>query len=89
MLRKGVSSETVIHIDDNDVVRLDGYKVQDLGLVQDDSKSTEKKNVYEKGYHVTEACVITTSNHSVSIFSKVHFSREKDFTSVNDITFHN
>ena len=87
MVRKWVSSEPVIHIDDSDVIKPDGYKFQDLGLVRDGSKSTEKKNVYEKGYHVTEACVITSSNHPVSIFSKIHSSIEKDFTSVNDITF--
>lgn len=87
LVRKWVPSEPVIHIDDSDIVKPDGYKFQDLGLVRDGSKSTEKKNVYEKGYHVTEACVITSSNHPVSIFSKIHSSKEKDFTSVNDVTF--
>ena len=87
MVRKWVPSEPVIHIDDSDVIKPDGYKFQDLGLVRDGSKSTDKKNVYEKGYHVTEACVITSSNHPVSIFSKIHSSKEKDFTSVNNITF--
>ena len=87
MVRKWVPSEPVIHIDDSDVIKPDGYKFQDLGLVRDGSKSTENKNVYEKGYHVTEACVVTSSNHPVSIFSKIHSSKEKDFTSVNDITF--
>lgn len=87
LIRKWAPSEPVIHIDDSDVVKPDGYKFQDLGLVRDGSKSSEKKNVYEKGYHVTEACVITSGNHPVSIFSKIHSSKEKDFTSVNDITF--
>ena len=86
-IRKWVPKEPIIHIDDSDVIKPDGYKFQDLGLVRDGSKSTEKKNVYEKGYHVTEACVITSDNHPVSIFSKVHSSKEKDFTSVNNITF--
>lgn len=36
---------------------------------------------------MTEACVLTNSNHPVSIFSKVHSSAEKNFTSNNDITF--
>lgn len=87
LVRKWASSEPVIHIDDSDVIKPDGYKFQDLGLVRDGSKSNEKKNVYEKGYHVTEACVLTSNNHPVSIFSKIHSSREKDFTSDNDITF--
>ena len=86
-VRRWVPKEPVIHIDDSDVIKPDGYKFQDLGLVRDGSKSTEKKNVYEKGYHVTEACVITSSNHPISIFSKIHSSKEKDFTSVNNITF--
>ena len=87
MVRKWTPSEPVIHIDDSDVVKPDGYKFQDLCLVRDGSKSTEKKNVYVKGYHVTEACAITSSNHPVSIFSKIHSSKEKEFTSINDITF--
>jgi hypothetical protein len=86
-IRKWVSSEPVIHIDDSDVVKPDGYKFEALGLVRDGSKSTDTKNVYEKGYHVTEACVLTGSNHPVSIFSEIHSSKEKNFTSINNITF--
>ena len=86
-VRKWVPSDPVIHIDDSDVVKPDGHKFEALGMVRDGSKSTDTKNVYEKGYHVTEACVLTDSNHPVSIFSRIHSSREKNFTSVNDITF--
>ena len=32
----------------------------------------DAKNVLEKGYHVTEDCVITESNHPVSIYSRIH-----------------
>ena len=45
----------MILIDDNDVVKPEGYKFESLGNVRDDSKRAEKKSVYEKGYHVTEA----------------------------------
>ena len=86
-VRRWVPQEPVIHIDDSDVVKPDGHKFEALGLVRDGSKSTDTKNVYEKGYHVTEACVLTNNNHPVSIFSRVHSSKEKEFTSVNDITF--
>lgn len=86
-VRKWVPDEPVIHIDDSDIVKPDGYKFEALGLVRDGSKSTDVKNVYEKGYHVTEACVLTKDGHPVSIFSKIHSSKEKDFTSVNDVTF--
>lgn len=86
-VKKWCPSEPVIHIDDSDVVKPDGYKFEALGLVRDGSKSTDTKNIYEKGYHVTEACAITGSGHPVSIFSKVHSSKEKSFTSINDVTF--
>lgn len=84
---KWVPKEPVIHIDDSDIIKPDGRKFEALGLVRDGSRSTGTKNVYEKGYHVTEACVLAKSGHPVSIFSKIHSSKEKDFTSVNDVTF--
>ena len=87
IIRKWTPDEPVIHIDDSDIVKPHGYKFEALGTVRDGSKSSNTKNVIEKGYHVTEACVITKSNHPVSIYSRIHSSREKGFTSVNDITF--
>ncbi len=86
-IRKWIPSEPFIHIDDSDIIKPDGRKFEALGLVRDGSKSTDTKNVYEKGYHVTEACVLTANHHPVSIFSQIHSSREKNFTSINDITF--
>jgi hypothetical protein len=65
---------------DSDVIKLDGYKFEALGTVRDGSKSSKNKNVYEKGYHVTEACVMTKSNHPVSIYSRIHSSSEKTCT---------
>lgn len=76
-VRTMVSKNPVIHIDDSDVIKPEGRKFEAQGLVRDGSKSTKTKNVYEKGYHVTEACVLTGSNHPVSIFSKIHSSEEK------------
>lgn len=86
-VKKWVPSEPVIHIDDSDVVKPDGYKFEALGIVRDGSESTPAKNVYKKGYHVTEACVLTASNHPVSIFSRIHSSAEKGYKSANSITF--
>lgn len=86
-VRNWVPADPVIHIDDSDVVKPDGYKFESLGIVRDGSESTSPKNVYKKGYHVTEACVLTTSNHPVSIFSKIHSSAEKGYKSANVITF--
>lgn len=39
-IRKWAPQEPVIHIDDSDVVKPDGYKFEALGLVRDGSKST-------------------------------------------------
>ena len=86
-VRKWVPDEPVVHIDDSDVVKPDGCKFETLGLVRDGSKSSDTKNVYEKGYHVTEACVLTKSSHPVSIYSRIHSSREKNFSSANTVTF--
>ena len=86
-VRKWVPDEPVVHIDDSDVVKPDGCKFEALGLVRDGSKSSDTKNVYEKGYHVTEACVLTKSNHPVSIYSRIHSSEEKNFSSANTVTF--
>ena len=82
-----VPNEPIIHIDDSDVVKPDGYKFENLGYVRDGSKSSDTKTVYSKGYHVTEACVLTKSNHPVSLFSEIHSSKEKNFSSINSITF--
>ena len=40
--------ETVIHIDDSDVIKPDGYKFKALGLVRNGSKRTASKTVYGK-----------------------------------------
>lgn len=86
-IRKWIPSQPIIHIDDSDVVKPDGYKFEALGIVRDGSKSTDSKSVFEKGYHVTEACVLTGNGHPVSFFSQIHSSKEKNFTSINDVTF--
>lgn len=87
MVKKMTPAEPVVYIDDSDIVKPDGYKFEDLCMVRDGSKSTETKNVLEKGYHVTEACVRMANGHPVSFFSKIFSSKEKGFVSANDITF--
>lgn len=64
-VRTMVSSNPIIHIDDSNVIKPEGRRFEALGLVRDGSKSTNTKTVYEKGYHVTEACVLTGNNHPV------------------------
>lgn len=72
-----VSNHPIIHIDDSDVIKPEGRKFEALGLVRDGSKSTNTKTVYEKGYHVTEACVLTGNNHPVSIFQEYILLKKK------------
>lgn len=87
LIKHWTPSEPVIHSDNSDVVKPDGYKFESFGIVKDDSESTSTKNVYKKGYHIAEVCALTTSNHPVSIFSKIHSSAEKGYKSANVITF--
>lgn len=74
MVCKWVPSEPVIHIDDSDIIKPDDYKFEALGLVMDGSKSTDSKTVYEEGYHITGAYVLTDNGHPVSIFSEIYSS---------------
>ncbi len=46
--KKMVPAEPVIHIDDSDVVKPDGYKFEALGIVRDGSESTSTKSIYKK-----------------------------------------
>lgn len=80
-------SHPVLFIGDSDIVKPDGQHFENLVPIRDASKSSDSKNVYEKDYHTTEACVLTKSGHPVGIFSQVHSSKQKDVTSVNDVTF--
>ena len=86
-VRRMLPSEPIVYIDDSDVIKPEGYHFEALGLVRDGSASTEEKPVYQKGYHITEACAMTDKHQPVSIFSELHSSKEKGFTSINDITF--
>ena len=86
-VKKMVPSDPVVLIDESDVVKPEGKHFEALGIVRDGSESTRTKNVYKKGYHVTEACALTATKHPVSIFSRIHSSAEKGYKSVNTITF--
>lgn len=87
VIKGWIPNEPVVHIDDTDVVKPEGYKFESLGFVRDGSESTSSKNIYKKGYHVTEACAMAHNGHPVSIFSEIHSSKEKNFKSINNITF--
>jgi len=82
-----VSDDPTIFVDESDVIKPNGKGFESLGLVRDGSRSTKDKNIYEKGYHVTEACALSRDNHPISIFSHIHSSLEKDYRSANTITY--
>lgn len=86
-VKKWCPSQPVIYIDDSDVVKPEGFKFEALDWVRDGSASTSSKNVFKKGYHVTEAVALTHSQHPVSIFSEIHSAKEEGFSSMNTITF--
>ena len=69
---KRAPSEPVVLIDESDIVKPDGKQFEALGIVRDGSESTQTKSVYKKGYHVTEACALTSGKHPVSVFSMIH-----------------
>lgn len=71
--------DPVIHIDDSDVVKPDGYHFESLGWVRDGSESSSTKSVYKKGYHVTETTVLTDNQFPVSIFFRNPFFQRKGF----------
>ena len=85
LVKKCLPEAPLVFVDDSDVIKPSGKKFEDLGVVRDGS-SLDKKQ--EKGYHVTEVTALTrNSNHPISLFSKIHSSREKDYVSANEITF--
>ena len=49
----------------------------------------EKKFMADMNYGIlaSGSCLLTNSNHPVSIFSEIHSSEEKNFTSINTVTF--
>lgn len=70
-MKKWCLDQPVIYIDDSDVVKPDGYKFETLGWVRDGSESTTAKNVYKKGYHVTELCNRRKGKIKLPLFYKV------------------
>ena len=61
---------TVVHIDNSDVVKPSGLAFEGISRVRDGSKSTAEKCVMGNGYYVTEAVALTNDNHPVSVFPK-------------------
>lgn len=74
-VKKWCPDQPVIHIDDSDVVKPNGYKFESLGGVRDGSKSTTAKNVNEKGYHVT----FSAMERAKALFGKATFVMDRGY----------
>ena len=57
-LKKCCPASPVIHIDDSDVVKPDGYKFESPGWVRDGSESSPAKNVCQKGLKYSALVVL-------------------------------
>lgn len=80
-----LGKKPVIMVDDSDVIKPHGQAFEALGKVRDGSS---KDNKIEKGYHVTEIVGLTAKKQQpVSLFSRIHSSREKKYKSTNEVLF--
>lgn len=85
MVRETIDSTGAVFVDDSEVIKPYGKEFEALGIVRDGSAVVPK---LEHGYHVTEVVGLTReSGQPISLYSHIHSSREKEFISVNNITF--
>lgn len=85
MLKSLNMDDPVILVDDSDVIKPYGNKFDSLGFVRDGSS---RKNSCEKGYKVTEMVALTQNkNQPISLFSRIHSAKEKEYKSTNTVTF--
>ena len=78
-----IPQDPIVLVDDTDIVKPFGEKFEALGLVKDGSS---KNDIYEKGYHVTEMVVLSKEHQPISLFSHIHSSSEKNYSSANTVT---
>ncbi|MCM1263660.1 MAG: transposase [Butyrivibrio sp.] len=70
-IRKWVPSSPVIHIDDSDIAKPDGYKFEALVIVRDSSKSSDKKASIRKAIMLRKP----VSKEDVINVAETYFSR--------------
>lgn len=84
-ITRTLGDQPVILVDDSDVIKPHGKNFEALGQVRDGSS---KDNKIEKGYMVTEMVGLTANKKQpVSLFSRIHSSRETGYISANDVLF--
>lgn len=76
-----LTEDTIINIDNSDIIKPMGEKFEDLNYVKDGSN--EHKT--EKGYYITEA-VMLDNDRPISLYSKMFSTITKGFKSMNDET---
>ena len=76
-IKKWCPAHPVIHIDDSDVVKPNGYKFESLGRVRDGSESTAAKNVYKKGIMSQKPLYLPTAIIRSVFFQKYILQRKK------------
>ena len=77
-IKKWCPAHPVIHIDDSDVVKPDGYKFESLGRVRDGSESTAAKNVYKKRVSCHRShCTDQQQSSGQSFFRNTFFKGKK------------
>ena len=79
LIRKWVPDDPVIYIDDSDVVKPDGFQFEALGIVRDGSKSSQEKNVYEKGFSSINTITFSAMNRGASLFGKATFVMDRGY----------
>ena len=75
-----------VFVDDTDIIKPYGKAFESMGMVRDGSSLN---GAIEKGYHVTEITALSRNTRQpVSLYSHIHSSREENYISANEITFH-
>ena len=75
IIRKLVPDKPIIHIDDSDSVKPDGYKFESLGLVRDGSKSSDTYIYEVRNFAMTIGIALSVkSNLGVSLVSSIPYT---------------
>jgi hypothetical protein len=85
-IKNDIPDEPIVLLDDSDVIKPYGKKFEDLGRVKDGSASGQKVKL-ENGYWISEAVVLSKTNHPISLFSHVFSQNESDYKSNNTFTY--
>ena len=76
-----IEEDTIINIDNSDIIKPKGKRFEDLDYVPDGSE----EHKIEKGYYVSEI-VMLNNDRPISLYSKIFSTLTKGFKSINDET---